>query len=131
MTRSTRFAALVSLVFACGCSTSTPPAAPTADQEVAQPASSASGETGPNSQPPEESGERLAYVQCEEPRRPMCTKEYRPVCADVDTGVRCITEPCPSTEKRQFGNGCMACAEAKVVGYFPVSCEELSSRATE
>lgn len=61
----------------------------------------------------------------------MCTKEYRPVCADVDTGVRCVTEPCPSTEKRQFGNGCMACADAKVLGYFPVSCDELGARPAE
>lgn len=72
---------------------------------------------------------RMAFTQCTDPRAEMCTKEYRPVCGVVDTGVRCITTPCDSTEQRNFGNACMACAEAKTTGYWPVACEELGSDA--
>lgn len=36
----------------------------------------------------------------------ICTMEYMPVCGEIDTGIRCITEPCPSTEMRTFGNRC-------------------------
>lgn len=52
----------------------------------------------------------------------MCTREYRPVCADVDTGIRCITAPCPSTEKKTYSNGCTACADEKVTGYALGAC---------
>lgn len=37
-------------------------------------------------------------TQCKSPRSPICTREYRAVCASRDTGVRCITTPYPSTE---------------------------------
>jgi hypothetical protein len=61
-------------------------------------------------------------TECSEPRRPMCTREYRPVCADLDTGIRCIKAPCPAVEKKTFSNGCSACADAKVTGYVPGAC---------
>lgn len=64
------------------------------------------------------------YTACEEPRRPMCTREYRPVCADVDTGVRCIKAPCPSSEKKTYSNACTACAEEKVLGHVPGACPD-------
>ena len=86
--------------------------APVTEGEAA-PASGASG--------------RLAFIECTSPRKTMCTKEYRPVCGEVDTGIRCIKEPCPSTEKKQFGNACMACADEKVVGYFAKACDELGT----
>ena len=54
----------------------------------------------------------------------MCTREYRPVCAWVDTGVRCVTEPCDSTEWRTYSNGCTACADARVVGHREGACSE-------
>lgn len=63
------------------------------------------------------------YTQCSEPRLPMCTREYRPVCADVDTGIRCIKAPCPSSEKKTYSNGCTACADEKVTGYVPGACD--------
>lgn len=87
---------------------------------MAPPDQAAAGESG---------GGRLAFVTCEEPRRQACTKEFRPVCADVDTGVRCVTTPCPSTERRTYGNSCMACADPKVLGYFPRSCDELNTES--
>ncbi len=36
-----------------------------------------------------------------------CTREYMPVCGIKDTGIRCITSPCPSSEEKTFGNQCM------------------------
>ncbi len=38
----------------------------------------------------------------------ICTKEYDPVCALVDTGIRCIKAPCPSSVEKTFSNDCMA-----------------------
>lgn len=54
---------------------------------------------------------------CDEVRPEMCTMEYDPVCAQVDTGVRCITEPCDSFELKTYSNGCSACADARVTVY--------------
>lgn len=59
------------------------------------------------------------FVQCKTPRPEVCTKEYRPVCASKDTGIRCITTPCPSEEKVTYPNACSACADSKVHGYTP------------
>jgi hypothetical protein len=64
------------------------------------------------------------YKQCPELRPQMCTREYMPVCATRDTGVRCITAPCPSSEQRTYSNGCEACADAKVLGYSPNACAQ-------
>lgn len=63
-------------------------------------------------------------VQCREPRPQMCTREYRPVCASRDTGVRCVTTPCPSTEWRTYGNACDACSDKAVYGYREGACKE-------
>ncbi len=63
------------------------------------------------------------YVECTgEQRNKPCTKEYNPVCATQDNGVRCITTPCDSTYKRTYGNACSACAEPLVYGYVPGEC---------
>jgi len=59
------------------------------------------------------------FVQCKNPRPEFCTKEYRPVCAKKDTGIRCVTTPCPSNEKVTYSNACTACTDAKVHGYTP------------
>lgn len=63
-----------------------------------------------------------SYTQCTEPRPTMCTREYRPVCADVDTGIRCVTTPCDSSKKKTYSTGCTACADPKVLGYAPGAC---------
>lgn len=91
-------------------------------------------DTPTTAQPVEEAhapaGGRMAFTTCDAGDRPqMCTKEYRPVCGEVDNGVRCITTPCNSTEQRNFGNACMACADAKTNGYWPVACEALGNDA--
>jgi hypothetical protein len=73
---------------------------------------------------------RLAFTQCDPENRPQaCTREYRPVCAEVDNGVRCVTTPCDSTDQKEFGNGCTACSDAKTQGYWPVACAELTGPA--
>ena len=61
-------------------------------------------------------------ARCEEPRPEMCTREYRPVCALRDTGIRCVTMPCPSTEWKTYGNACSACADADVIGHVAGAC---------
>jgi hypothetical protein len=75
------------------------------------------------------SGGRMAFTTCPEERPEACTREYRPVCGEVDNGVRCITTPCDSTDQKEFGNACTACADAKTTGYWPVACAELGSDA--
>ncbi|GAB3537863.1 hypothetical protein GCM10027343_02080 [Noviherbaspirillum agri] len=63
-------------------------------------------------------------TQCRDPRPQMCTREYKPVCASRDTGVRCVTTPCPSTEWRTYGNACDACSDSKVSGYREGACKQ-------
>jgi hypothetical protein len=60
---------------------------------------------------------------CTDPRKTMCTKIYSPVCAEVDTGIRCIRAPCPSSEQKTYGNPCEACADRKVLGWYRGACE--------
>jgi hypothetical protein len=78
---------------------------------------------------PPAGGGRLAFSACTPESRTQkgCTKDLKPVCGQVDTGVRCIKAPCPSTEQRTFPNACTACLEAKVTGFFPRSCEDITS----
>ena len=56
-------------------------------------------------------------IRCHDPRPEICTYQYTPVCATKNTGVRCVTTPCPATEKRTYGNACVACSDPKVLGY--------------
>lgn len=69
-------------------------------------------------------GRPEGYVECTEPRPEACTMQYDPVCADVDNGIRCVKAPCPSTDRKTYGNGCSACGDPKVYGYTPGACEE-------
>ena len=64
---------------------------------------------------------------CPEQRPQMCTREYMPVCATRDTGVRCVTTPCPSSEQKTYSNGCEACADKKVLGYIANACTQETS----
>ncbi|WP_373080691.1 hypothetical protein [Zhongshania sp.] len=62
------------------------------------------------------------FTSCETPRPEMCTREYRPVCGHVDTGIRCVTTPCPAQRHQTYGNACSACADEKVMGYEQGDC---------
>ena len=64
------------------------------------------------------------YTKCKDPRSEVCTREFRPVCGKVDTGIRCVTTPCPSTENKTYSNACTACADPKVYGFWKNACPE-------
>jgi len=73
---------------------------------------------------PEKNSVRPEITTCPEQRSQICTREYLPVCATRDTGIRCITAPCPSTEEKTYGNGCTACADVKVINYRAGACKQ-------
>ena len=64
-----------------------------------------------------------ASITCADERPQICTRDYRPVCGSRDTGIRCVTTPCPSTELKTYGNACTACADEKVTGYVAGECD--------
>ncbi len=66
-----------------------------------------------------------AVLQCSDPRPEICTLEYLPVCAVRDTGVRCATTPCESTELATYSNACSACNDPTVLGHSEGACEAL------
>jgi hypothetical protein len=53
-----------------------------------------------------------SFTRCTEPRSQICTREYRPVCAQLQTGV-----------SRTYPTGCTACADPDVAGYVGGACE--------
>ena len=63
------------------------------------------------------------YIKCKDPRPQICTREYIPVCAIKNTGVECVTAPCPTTEEKTYATGCTACADPKVIKYKQGKCE--------
>lgn len=71
---------------------------------------------------------RLALQQCPDTARKVknCSTEARKVCAEVDTGIRCVRAPCPSTAQQTYDNPCLACQNTNVRGYWPISCEEMA-----
>jgi hypothetical protein len=62
-------------------------------------------------------------VECTQPRPEVCTKEFRPVCATKDNGVRCVTTPCDSTDEVTYSNACLACADSDVYSHQSGKCE--------
>ena len=67
-----------------------------------------------------------AHTECTDPRPEVCAQDYRPVCATRDTGVRCVTEPCPATEQKTYSNACSACSDPEVTHWVPGECPEPS-----
>lgn len=66
----------------------------------------------------------VEYKACKDPRPQICTKEYRPVCAKRDTGIRCVTTPCPATTLVTKSTACVACSDKKVLGYTLGACSQ-------
>jgi len=62
--------------------------------------------------------------ECSDPRPEMCTQDYRPVCATRDTGIRCVTEPCPASEQKTYSNACSACSDPKVMRWVAGPCPD-------
>ena len=132
MLRRLSMIAIGGWLMACGASTPEPEA-PVVEQtaEPVHEAPPAPEEPAAEGEAPAEGAPqgRLAFTQCDLENRPQaCTEDYRPVCAEVDNGIRCIKAPCPSTDQKEFANGCTACADAKTQGYWPVACAELSGQ---
>ena len=78
--------------------------------------------TACSSTPVSEPEPKSVFTHCPEQRPSICTMDYRPVCATRDTGVRCVTKPCPSTAQKNYSNACTACADEKVIGHIPDVC---------
>ena len=70
-------------------------------------------------------------IQCPDNRPEVCTQIYQPVCGLVDTGIRCITTPCPSAEYKTFGNACTACSDKNVTGYSEGECPKDDDKEEE
>ena len=49
---------------------------------------------------------------CTEPRSPLCTRDYRPVCAQLVSGLF-----------KTYSNGCTACADDKVISWVDLKCD--------
>ncbi len=64
------------------------------------------------------------YTECKDPRPEVCTQQHEPVCAKRDTGIRCVTTPCPSEENITITNACTACSDPNVYGYVPGECPQ-------
>jgi hypothetical protein len=111
----------------CGSQSKEPPApnGPAGDAKT-QPPSEVVTDTpppAPETNPGGPSTGELVQCSAESRRADMCTQQFDPVCADLDTGVRCVRAPCPESERKTFSNACMACKEAKVMAYRKGSCE--------
>ena len=83
---------------------------------ASEPASGTAGTSAPPAQAKNEP------VMCTDPRPQACTQIYDPVCATRDTGIRCITTPCPSSEQKTMSSSCNACSDAKVSSYVKGEC---------
>ena len=52
-------------------------------------------------------------VVCQSPRPEVCTLEYDPACGILE-----------NRERKEYPNGCAACADPAVTGYIPGACAE-------
>ena len=90
------------------------------------PAEDGAVESGANQYGPDTGATLPAImVHCAEPRPEICTREYRPVCALRETEPLCKDPPCEG--EREWitrPNACEACADPRVIGHRPGSCEE-------
>jgi SH3 domain-containing YSC84-like protein 1 len=79
----------------------------------------AEGSTSPSAAP----AASLRECSPESRQAERCIQLYRPVCAEIDTGVRCVQAPCDeSRAAKTYGNACEACRDEKVLGYREGEC---------
>ena len=71
---------------------------------------------------PKTTQQKLTLCLDEQRNADACITLFAPVCATVDTNLRCITEPCPSTEFKTYSNSCVACSDENVLGYTEGEC---------
>jgi len=64
---------------------------------------------------------------CTDNRVQQCPDTLLPVCAIRDTGVRCITTPCPSSEYVSYDSACKACADERVRSWTSGACKPRQS----
>ncbi len=74
----------------------------------------------PSNIPPGNDGQTLC--QPEQRNADAFISLYKPVCASVDTGIRCVKEPCDSFELKTYSNSCFACSDPKVEYYAKGEC---------
>ena len=77
----------------------------------------------PSASPPSAAAGQYRECSPESRQAQACTMIYAPVCAEVDTGVRCVAAPCPASRaERTFENACRACSEKSTYGYRDGAC---------
>jgi len=59
-----------------------------------------------------ENTDAVALTRCPEPRPQICTREFRPVCAQMHDG-----------SFKTYSTGCTSCTDPNVVGYRDGACE--------
>src|SRR5690606_41854970 len=64
------------------------------------------------------------WTDCPEQSPEVCTQVYDPVCGRIDTGIRCVTTPCPSFTSKTFGNACSACSRTEVISFREGRCDD-------
>ncbi|MFT3807528.1 hypothetical protein [Arenimonas sp.] len=111
---------LAACLLATACAHQSEPEASTAPPPMTEP--KAPAETPPPAETTPLPEAEATPVACTDPRPQACTMDYRPVCATRDTGIRCVTTPCPSSEQKTFGNACSACGDPKVSQYVKGEC---------
>jgi hypothetical protein len=62
---------------------------------------------------------KLKATDCTDPRPDYCTKEYNPVCGQVQ--IQCIRAPC-NPIMQTFGNKCEACSNRLTISWMPGAC---------
>ncbi len=112
--------ALASLDVATAPAASTAARAPSTQPSVSPPPASSSQASGSEGLLPPPGEQRECSPESRQAQ--MCTMIYAPVCAVVDTGIRCVKAPCPSSRLVQFGNACSACKDKKTIGYYSGAC---------
>jgi hypothetical protein len=64
-----------------------------------------------NTEKADRSPDTQAFTACTDPRPQICTMQYDPVCAKLETG------------SKTYATDCTACSDPAVSGYYPGACE--------